>query len=284
MRQLKGQDNQINGQARASKHRSKVLSRVLYLHQVGLEACASGHSFGPAVRDHYLVHCILEGEGTFYAGGLVHRLREGQGFLIMPGEVTYYEADIENPWHYCWVGFNGSDAEAVCSLLEISQKDPIFTFHGADRLKDHIEKMSYDYRADDNSFIMLSRLYEFFAILNDEDKKASLKVQPVEAAIEYIKKNYSYGITVQQIADYLNLDRSHLFRLFKGETGMSVQEYLLKYRLDRALLLLRTTDMNVRETMYSCGFNDLPNFSRQFKRVYGLSPGAYRREFNLPRS
>ncbi|HZK33704.1 MAG TPA: AraC family transcriptional regulator [Bacillota bacterium] len=282
---MKGKGWSKSGNINGENKKPQALSRVLYLHQVGIEACSSGHSFGPAVRDHYLIHCILEGEGSFYAGGGIHKLSKGQGFLILPGEVAYYEANDENPWHYCWVGFNGTDARAVCSILGIGREEPIFNYHGAERLKDHIQRMSQDYRADDNSFIMISRLYEFFSILNDEhDKKAAISNRPVEAAIEYIQKNYSYGISVQEIAEYVNLDRSHLFRLFKGQTNMSVQEYMLKYRLERGLLLLRTTDMNVREIMYSCGFNDLPNFSRQFKRVYGLSPGTYRKEFNLPRS
>lgn len=252
-------------------------SSVMYIHQVGLEACDPGHSFGPAVRDHYLIHCILDGEGTFYIGKSEYNLSKGQGFLIMPGVVTFYQASNNNPWRYCWFGFNGTDAKTVCELCGISQENPIFEFRDTEKIEQCIRTMYDNYGVNNDGFLSLSGLYELFSMVRDVERpKIPKGGRLIDLAVDHIKKNYSYGLTVNQIADHLGINRSHLFRIFKESMGLSVQKYLLKFRLERAVQLMEKADMNIKEIMYSCGFNDMPNFSRQFKKAYGMPPRAYR--------
>ncbi len=69
----------------------------LNLYHCGSENCAPGHSYGPAIRDHYLIHYILDGKGFFQVNNKTYHLKNGQGFLICPDIITYYEADKENP-------------------------------------------------------------------------------------------------------------------------------------------------------------------------------------------
>lgn len=94
----------------------------LSLHQCGHEDCAKGHRFGPAVRDHYLLHCIFRGEGRFEAAGRSYSLRAGQGFLIVPGQVTVYAASETSPWLYHWVGFSGGEAPSVLAACGLRPK------------------------------------------------------------------------------------------------------------------------------------------------------------------
>ena len=74
----------------------------------GEEACVPGHSFGPAIRNYTLIHYVLRGKGTLYARGGTFPVRAGQIFVILPGEVTTYTADADDPWYYRWIGFNGT--------------------------------------------------------------------------------------------------------------------------------------------------------------------------------
>ena len=75
----------------------------------GYEACAPNHSFGPAVRPYYLLHYVLEGEGTFLKNGTRYRVRTGDLFVICPEELTTYRASQDNPWAYSWVSFRASE-------------------------------------------------------------------------------------------------------------------------------------------------------------------------------
>ena len=72
----------------------------LYLGYCGMEKCLPSHSYGPAVRNNYLIHYIIDGEGTYYVNGQSYRLRKNQGFLICPNTLTYYKASKDNPWTY----------------------------------------------------------------------------------------------------------------------------------------------------------------------------------------
>ena len=72
---------------------------------VGYEKCKSAHSFGPFVRECYLVHFCLSGRGTLVNKDGEHKVKQGQLFVIRPGEITTYTADVNDPWEYAWIGF-----------------------------------------------------------------------------------------------------------------------------------------------------------------------------------
>lgn len=249
--------------------------RALYVHQAGEEVCESGHSFGPAVRDHFLVHIVLEGKGSFYCGEKRHEIGKGQGFLIFPELATYYAADKSDPWHYCWIGFNGLEADRVVRSCRISREQPVFDIEEVVKGAECIRFIRDSGQPDSNLLYRQARLYEFFSLIKGRDSVRYSEKRIARMTAAYISKNYSYPITVSGISDYMMVDRSHLFRVFKAEYGMSVQEYLQEYRLAKAVELMGGHDMTVTEVMYSCGFQDLPNFSRQFKKKYGEAPSTF---------
>ena len=74
----------------------------------GMERNYPSHSFGPNIRDYYLIHFILEGKGVFINPKKQYELEKGDAFLIRPGEVCTYKADNDEPWTYIWIGFNGN--------------------------------------------------------------------------------------------------------------------------------------------------------------------------------
>jgi AraC-like DNA-binding protein len=78
-------------------------------------------------------------------------------------------------------------------------------------------------------------------------------------------------------ADHVHFDRSHLNRLATSVFGMSLREYLRRRQVARAALLLRTTPLSVEDIPRWSGFASLMTFIRQFKAVYGVTPGTYRR-------
>ncbi|SCP99667.1 AraC family transcriptional regulator [Anaerobium acetethylicum] len=249
--------------------------RALYIHQAGEETCEKGHSFGPAVRDHFLVHIVLEGKGIFQCNGKSYEIGKGQGFLIFPDLVTYYAADWTDPWHYCWIGFNGLEADQIVRHCRISREQPVFEIEDYQRGADCIRSVQEFVQPESNLLYRQSRLYEFFSLIEGHDAVRYSEKRLARMTAAYISKNFSYPVSVSQIADSMMTDRSHLFRVFKAQYGKSVQEYLQEYRLTQAVELMKDHDMTITEIMYSCGFQDLPNFSRQFKKRYGESPRGF---------
>lgn len=226
----------------------------------GEEICAPGHSFGPAVRQYTLIHYVLRGKGTFYARGGVHRVHAGQAFIILPEEITTYTADTDDPWHYRWIGFDGAMCASFCALA------PVVTL--PETLFSRIMHLSENPATAE--YLMAGELFSLYAYLFADNQGGSRHVQRVQ---NYIRSNYMYPIRVSQIASELGLDRRYLSRLFKEETGTSIQEYLIRTRLEEAERLL-FRGCSVKEAAHLTGYEDESNFSRIFKRYMGRNPSS----------
>lgn len=226
----------------------------------GEEDCLPGHSFGPAVRQYTLIHYVLRGKGTFYARGGVHPVHAGQAFVILPDEITTYTADLDDPWHYRWIGFDGN----MCRWF--SKLPPVLTL--PETLFSRIMHLCTNPATAE--YLLAGELFSLYAYLFARNQGGSRHIHRVE---NYIRSNYMYPIRVAQMASELGLDRHYLSRLFKGETGLSIQEYLIRTRLEEAeRLLLR--GCSVKEAAHLTGYEDESNFSKMFKKHTGRNPSS----------
>jgi len=94
---------------------------------------------------------------------------------------------------------------------------------------------------------------------------------------DYIKSSYMRSIRVEEIAESLNLDRRYLSRIFKNETGRTIQDYIISVRMKEAKRLL-DEGYGVCETANFCGYSDYSNFFKLFSRECGESPSKYRKK------
>ena len=129
---------------------------------------------------------------------------------------------------------------------------------------------------------MTGKLYTalaFFIKTSNHNEKVENSYQSyVNAARNYIASNYSYEISVDGIADYVGISRSHLFRAFKIYTGVSPKEYLSNYRINIACALLRETNLSITAISKSVGFENNLYFSKAFHKIKGVSPSQYAKE------
>jgi len=99
----------------------------------------------------------------------------------------------------------------------------------------------------------------------------------INEVIEIINKNYRWAdLSIEWIADQLNLSYSHLRRIFKNSLGVNFIDYLNKARIDYAKELLVNTDLNIKEIALKSGYNNDQCLTRFFKRYEGVTPGKYR--------
>lgn len=99
---------------------------TLSVYFCGQEDCGPNHSFGPAMRPHYLLHVIFHGKGIYQCSGHTYHLKAGDAFLIRPMDSIYYRADTSDPWSYAWAGFDGSACKEILKQTVFSDT-PIFT-------------------------------------------------------------------------------------------------------------------------------------------------------------
>ncbi len=247
----------------------------------GREKCNPGHSFGPAVRPHYLMHFVLYGKGLYQVRHLKMEVRAGECFLIKPGETTVYRADEKDPWEYVWIAFDGLEAERL--LEDYGFTDDTYIRTVAERNL-YIEKINEVFMENGlHQDALIGLLYYIFSGIPRAVSRDGRHIDRgyLEAAIDYIRYNYSYSITVRDIAMHIGIERTYLYKLFMKYKGIAPKEYLTAYRLQAAKDMLGNTDLSVTEIALSCGFHDASVLCKNFKRQESLSPLQYRKELAL---
>ena len=97
----------------------------------------------------------------------------------------------------------------------------------------------------------------------------------------YILRNFDHDITLNEVASVANMAVSTFCNYFKEHYRITFVEYLNKVRVGHACKLLGELDENVVEIAYKCGFNNLANFNRQFRKIKNMTPSEYRKTSNV---
>lgn len=93
----------------------------------------------------------------------------------------------------------------------------------------------------------------------------------------YVEEHYADSIRLEPLAERLNYSVSHISAVFKRETNYSLVEYVMQLRMKKAVALLKSTNVPLKEIAASVGYTDVHYFNRLFKRHLGISPGKYRK-------
>ncbi|WP_194610608.1 AraC family transcriptional regulator [Clostridium vitabionis] len=254
---------------------------ALTVYNTGFQECPPGYQWGPGQRDHYLIHYIISGKGTYAENGQTYSLTAGEAFLARPGAVITYRADEGNPWNYCWVGFNGMDAGVILNS-SLFFESPVIRVPFGNELQQKVSRM-WELRGSGfaSRIRMTGALYDFLALFAMENEQKDSHGY-FDRAVDYIRKNYySYTLSVSDIAGALYINRSYLYTVFKESSGMSPKEYLTKFRMQQAKNLLEHTDLGIAAISYSVGYADNLYFSRAFRSETGMSPSDYRKKLMI---
>ena len=250
----------------------------LSIFSCGHEVCQPGHTWGPGVRDHYLIHLVVAGKGVFQVGGASFHLQEGDLFLVKPNQLNTYAADATDPWEYYWVGFNGACANKLVQQTPFTDHHPLHHCKDPQSVREALYNIYLSRGTEpQQEALMTGYLYLFMAQLMKEARDTmpnpgSSSSQYVLAAIKYIQFNYSHDISVDDIAKAVGVSRSHLYRVFMANVGQSPIDYLTGYRISEACSLLKNAHLSIAEIAVSVGFFDQFYFSRVFKKVKGVPP------------
>lgn len=114
-------------------------------------------------------------------------------------------------------------------------------------------------------------------IINTSDFTNSDRIKKV---FEHIEHNYQEKIKVKEVAEMLNMTETTISRLMKQRTGRSFVEFLNDYRIGFATRWLTETNQTIAEIAFRCGFFNISNFNRIFRKSKGCTPGLYRDNFS----
>ena len=261
----------------------KSPNQSLAVVECGIQICHSGHTSPRILYRDYSAHFILEGKGKYILDGKSYELGPGQGFLITPGAPCIYVADVEDPWKYVYVSFCGVDDDALVHNAGLDDTHFLFDFPLDEAMLHDIYAMhaagkkneAKGYDVTGYFLLCMSRLVKAnpgLAVPKDPGENY------VKKAILYIEENYPYDISVADVAFYVGVDRTYLYRLFTQHCGCSPSKYLLNYRLDKAVEMLENGDLSISQIGIGVGFHDTSHFYKAFTARFGMLPKRFRQE------
>jgi len=276
--------------------------------QAGFHNTEGGYSFGPVVRDHFLIHFVLSGRGVLELNNRRYIVKAGECFLIYPHQISYYESSADNPWEYMWLGFCGNRAESLADSAGFSYEKEIRPMVLQQEITQELQKFIdfLDKRCDgvlpEDILYFTSVTYSILYLLtsglrehkdsgyapeqhkNEKKRKLSKDSEYVRTIISIVQTSYAENILVEKIAEKLGFNRSNLNSVFKSHTGMSIKDYLTNYRISVSKKLLSDSGNSIQVVALKSGFSDPLYFSKMFKKQTGLSPLSYRNQINSKHS
>lgn len=186
--------------------------------------------------------------------------------------------------------------EKFDSDQELLNENPYLAFEGAMEIVSVFASVIIDEKLQDKFINTLKReilntesLVELTQIISDTLSKELIKKyeekklrnsQPIRLAKEFMKENLSKQITVEDVATSVNLSYTYFSGLFKNETGITVSQFLLNIRIEKAKKYLKETTMNLSEISDCVGYSDSKHFSKLFKKATGISFKEYKRLYS----
>ena len=257
-----------------------------YFFNVGYEKCQSKHRFGPSLRDNYIVHFVISGKGRYTVNDTTHHLGTGDFFLIRPNELVDYEADVQDPWEYYWIGFSGTKVKEILHTNGIGAKDYIGQVGAQKELQEKFAHfMEADFFYDAKKLANQALFYDIFSFfkIHNENMEMGVRISRTkkysEAFLLYVGNNYyREDLTIEEIAKSMYLHPAYFSQVIKEELGLTALKYLNLYRMNKASQLLKTTELSVEQIASAVGYQNRHSFTRAFKNRFQSSPTRYKLE------
>jgi AraC-like DNA-binding protein len=259
----------------------------LSLHEVAGFDCPPGYVLPLKKPDAYALYYVMEGRGVYTLAGTEFPVEEHDLFVMYPDTEIECRADKEDPFTLRAASFNGVDALLLLNAARFDPKAPVR--HLEDENADHtVQFMAglYTFRGQDiyGTTQSTAILYAFMSMLVKSATWDQTAMPPgwtgaihIQKALSYITENYASPITVNDIANHVNLSRSRLYRIFLQHVFISPQQYLAEYRIREGRNLLEKRDGSIKEIAQAVGIEDPHRFSMMFKQICGKSPSEYMR-------
>lgn len=231
--------------------------------------------------DNILIYC-LHGKGYCKIGPYHYDILPNQ-YLILPAtsEILTYGADYDEPWTIYWVHFTGENMGMFNQSLQIVEdKGPVqlpLNKRGLAVWEEMYECLESGLGVNNIMYANMC-LHHFIASFLYPESVNSQRVDNkcVESTINYMEERVHGKLTVEDMAERLQLSTSYFSAIFRKATGMPPMDYFIQLKMQKACELLYLENLKVKEVAEAIGYDDPFYFSRQFKKHMKVSPQFYK--------
>ncbi len=265
--------------------------RIVYYHQELNQA---------HYHDYYELVVILNGYGKHYTKNKQYPVEQGDVFVIHPGVVHGYCEPVNlslvnilfDPDKLNFALHDLSDIPGYFALFEaepklreksnfkakhtLNFKQLTFVDSLLHQIQMEITSMTAGYRLVSTALFQQLIAYIARSYSNNEEKHSSRMVQ-LSIMLKFIEENFTKNISLEQIAKKSNMSISTANRLFNKLLHETPIKYLIRLRINHAVILLKQGDLSISDVAYRSGFQDSNYFSLQFKKITGVAPARFRK-------
>ena len=238
-----------------------------------------GIAYGPVVRDIFVFETCTEGAGTVIINGKEFPIRPRDCYILLPGDTVTQIADKVNPRQGIWVAVGGLAVGRYLKKAGITASSPFASPEAFDELYACIERIHETWGSTDPgaNLKLTGYVYEFLSILFRSKKVQPSSDEWIDKALGIIESRYNELTTVNELAEATGLERTYFSTLFKSNLRLSPHEYINAFKLKKACSLLEDTTLSVATIADMVGVPQ-ENFARVFKKEFGVTPLAYRKD------
>ncbi len=262
------------------------LIKSLFISRMGFYPKALHHYFQRpiGISQVIIIYCV-DGKGWIQLQKKKAAIGAGEICIIPSGVPHSYGAVSSNPWTIYWFHLGGSLRDEIASAFSgnVNRPDVLQIGFSEERnalFKQITSTLLKGYSATNLLFANLTFQYYLATIIAPENFKVNadsdFKNNAIDKAIDFMQKNLSNTLTLDNIAQEAQLSASFFSRKFKQDTGYSPIEYFNHLRIQKSCQLLHFGELRINEIALSIGIEDPFYFSRLFKKHMGISPGTYR--------
>jgi AraC-like DNA-binding protein len=233
---------------------------------------------GPVDFNYFLIECCTGGRGAIIVNGTEFRIREGDCYVICPGDKITHVTTSESYRSEVYCFIKGMEMMRAVKRAGISGENPFAPREAYSPICAAIRRMILleNDRSLSADYKRLSEIYNIKAALVI-GKNATESTNLILKAIGVIETSYNTELSVDDIAKRIGLERGYFSVLFREHTGITPHAYLNSIRIKRACTLMSETNLALADIALQVGL-EMTSFSRMFKREMGISPSKYRQK------
>ena len=258
---------------------------LLHLQEVGSLQAIHPHTSTRTNLLSFLCFIVLSGKGELSYEEQIYQLSEGDCVFI-DCRKAYIHSTSNDLWSLQWCHFYAPSLPAVYEKYKERGGRPVF--HSDDLTPFRLLLTDLYNLASSSDYIRDMRINEKLGSLltllmeqswHPESVTVSRKRMELAAVREYLDEYFTEKIMLEELAEKFFINKFYLSKIFKETYGTTVNNYLISKRITRAKQLLRFTDMTEDEVGVAVGMGDANYFSRMFRKVEGISPREYRKQW-----
>lgn len=232
---------------------------------------------------------IFSGQSALYCGNKLYETHPGDLIIKNSNVVHAEKSDIQNPIEQVCLNIKGIHLENMdentlllnnnSPLINVGSNKPLYDALFRYLLDQIVDNMAVDIQKINAVLTAIMEIIYRDFHLNTNEETIDTNKKDIKPILHFIEKNYASNITIESLAKEFFISPFYLSKIFKAETGFTINQYIIGCRMGEAERLLIFSDAQIKDIAITVGYENLPYFYTTFKKYAGCTPNDYKAKY-----